>query len=501
MTRLQSAALPIKMTATILPHSFQTRVMSKQETPGKQYLHRLDAPPRARLYFAAVVIQLLASALSGVGFVLETPGYFLGGAAAWAVWFVLMFLMTRPTTDNFLERHTRLLRRGAGTIFIALFIVGFLEVIGMTVLYPLYYENDENPGNFSEVMTGLNKVFEYNDSTILTQQASENLLEGNNPYAHANIVEGLIKYDGEYDRVTPLRAGRFADVFPYPALSQLEELWEEATLNPSQIPPEIESRLCYPAGSFLLPAPFIAIGITDIRVIYAIFAVGGLLYAVWRIPGRRRLIFIGGVLVSLEFWNSVAAGETGITCFPLLLVAWLSVGRNNRLSVIFMGIAVATKQTAWFVLPFYLIYLFHAAGPGRIPAAFGIIAGIFAAFNLPFIIADPGLWLSSVVSPMTDPMFPLGVGIINLVTSGVIDIRSALPFTVMELLGIAAALVWYYRNCREYPAAGLILAVAPLFLAWRSLWMYFFYVGIIAFAAVMAGESEEKETGRLATPG
>ncbi|MCJ7604585.1 MAG: hypothetical protein MUO19_00940 [Dehalococcoidales bacterium] len=462
---------------------------------------RLDAPPRALLYYATVVIQLLASALSGVGFVLETPAYFLGGAGIWVAWFVLVFMMTRPATDGTLGGHVKFFRRGAGTIFIILFVVGIMEVIAMTVLYPVYYENDENPGNFSEVMTGLNKVFEYNDSTILTQQASENLLEGKNPYAHANIVEGLIEYEGAYDRVTPLRAGRFTDIFPYPELAQFEELWEEAILNPAQPPPELESRVSYPAGSFLLPAPFIAVGITDIRIIYAVFAVAGLLYAVWRIPGRRRLVFIGGVLVSLEFWNSIAAGETSITCFPLLLVAWLSLGRNNWVSAVFMGIAVATKQTAWFVLPFYLIYFFHTAGPGRIPAAFGIITGIFAAFNLPFIVADPGLWLSSVVSPMTDPMFPLGVGIINLVTSGIIDIRSALPFTVMEILGIAAALVWYYRNCPKYPHAGLILAVAPLFLAWRSLWNYFFYVGIIAFAAVMAGDGEEKETGRLTTPG
>lgn len=474
----------------------------EESHPGKPPGSRwLDAPPRALLFYAAVVVQLSASALAGIGFVLETPVWFLGGTALWLVWFVMMFLMTRPATDISLKPHQGALRKSAVAIFITLFIVGVMEVIAMTVLFPVFFENDENPGDFSQIMTGLSKVFEYNDATILTQQASENLLDGKNPYAHANIVAGLMKYDGEYDRVTPLRTGRFADDFPYPALSDIEALWEEAVLNPSQPPPELVSRVCYPAGSFLLPAPFIAMGITDIRVIYGIFAIAGMAYAVWRIPGRRRIIFIGGALISLEFWNSLAAGDTGITCFPLLLVAWLAVNRNNWVSAIFMGLAIATKQTAWFVLPFYLIYFYRMAKPRQLPAVFGIIAGIFTAFNLPFIIADPGLWLSSILSPMTDPMFPLGVGIVNLVTTGVIKLRSSLPFTVLELLGMATALVWYYRNCRKYPHAGLLLAVAPLFLAWRSLWTYFFYAGIITFAAVMTGDNGKKETGRLETPG
>jgi uncharacterized membrane protein len=39
-----------------------------------------------------------------------------------------------------------------------------------------------------------------------------------------------------------------------------------------------------------------------------------------------------------------------------------------------------------------------------------ISGGIFLAFNALFIIQDPGLWLSSVLAPMTDKFFPMGVG-------------------------------------------------------------------------------------------
>jgi hypothetical protein len=459
-----------------------------------------DAPPRALLYYWIVVIQLAASAISGVGYVLQSPKWYLGGAFIWIGWFVLMFQMVRPAPGGFLERRVHGVRHGAFVIFATLFTLGVLEVVTFAVIYPVF-SSKHHGGPISDVLAGFKEVFQYNDGDILVQQAGENLLDGLNPYAHANIIEGLIAYHGAYDRVTPLRVGRFADDFPYPSLDSIKALIDQAAKDSAHPPAELISDVSYPAGSFLLPAPFLAVGIKDIRVIYAILAAAGLGYAVWVMPGRRRWLFLGGVLVSLEFWNSIAAGDTSVTCFPLLLVAWLTLRRKNRVSALFMGLAVATKQTAWFVLPFYLILLYRSDDRRRIPSMLGIIVGVFAVCNLPFIIADPGLWLKSVLSPMSDPVFPLGVGLINLVTSGLVNIRSSLPFTVLELAAMVGGFIWYWRNCRRAPHAGLILAVLPLFFAWRSLWPYFFYVGMIAFAGVCSGHLEENETGRLAAPG
>jgi hypothetical protein len=463
----------------------------KKKRPLSYYL---DATPRPMLFYFAVVILLIASALSGVGFVLNSPPYLLSGTAVWIIWLVVMFMVVLPGTDRLLRRHMGGLKRGALIIFSVLFVVGLLEVAAMTFLFSYFEPKEGETSDFSQVMDGLNRVFAYNDSTALTQQGAENLLDGKNPYAHANIVEGLLKYNGAYDRVTPLQAGRFADVFPYPTPDQLKELWEESVQNPSQVPPELESRLCYPAGSFLLPAPFLAMGIKDIRIIYAIFALAGLLYAAWRVQKRRRLIFLGAAVICLELWNGLAGGETCSLCFPLILVGWLALDRNLWLSAVFMGLAVASKQTAWFLLPFYLILLLRTQDEKRLLGVLAIMAGIFAAFNLPFIARDPGLWLASVASPMTDPMFPVGIGFISLVTSGVWNIQTSLPFAIMELVAMVIAILWYYRNCRRYPHSGLILATVPLFFAWRSLWTYFFYVDIIALAAIMASE----DTGDVA---
>ena len=155
-------------------------------------------------------------------------------------------------------------------------------------------------------------------------------------------------------------------MFPYPQNNQLEQLWNKAIQTPSQVPSEFESRVCYPAASFLLPAPFIFLGITDIRIVYAIFVLAGLAYTVWVIPKKRRLLFIGAVLISLELWNSIAGGEVGSLCFPLLLIAWLALNRNLWLSAIFMGLAVATKQTAWFFHSFLSYFIVTNTGNKKI---------------------------------------------------------------------------------------------------------------------------------------
>jgi uncharacterized membrane protein len=120
--------------------------------------------------------------------------------------------------------------------------------------------------------------------------------------------------------------------------------------------------------------------------------------------------------------------------------------------------------------------------------ALSVIAGIFVITNLPFMVADPKLWLNSIMSPMTDPMFPLGGGLITLVTSGILNIQSSLPFMILEGIAFIIAIMWYFRYCKRYPQTGPVLAIIPLFFAWRSLYSYFFYVAIISMAYIMVND-------------
>ena len=114
-----------------------------------------------------------------------------------------------------------------------------------------------------------------------------------------------------------------------------------------------------------------------------------------------------------------------------------------------------------------------------------ICVGVSLAFNFVFILQAPGLWLSSVLAPVTEKFFPMGVGPAGMVAGGYIKTQSSLVFSLMEIAAMLVALVWYWRNCLRYPHTGIIMAIIPLFFAWRSSWWYFFYFDIILLAVII----------------
>ena len=412
----------------------------------------------------------------------------ISGTVIWLVFFALLLAIAIPSVDRRLQNRLRCLRNTAKTIIIALAVLGVVLIVVVVFIGPESFFSQEPDSNLSQLLVSLDNVYGYNDATSLSHQATQNLLDGKNPYGEANIISAMINYHGAIDKITPLREGWFADIFPYPTVSQLEAFWKEVKLNPEQIPREVESKFNYPAGGFLLPAPFVLVGINDFRFIYLILLLPALAYVIYKVRSDLRIHLIFALVASLELWNSMAAGETGFLYFPFLFLGWILPKRNLWLSVLCMAIAIAIKQIAWFVLPFYLILIFRTIGLKQMATSLFIIIGFFLATNLAFIVMDPGLWFDSVVAPVTDNMFPLGVGIISIVTSGFVDIQSPLPFTIVELTIAALAVIWYFFKCNRYPQTGLILAVLPLFFAWRSLWGYFFYIDIIILAAIMLNE-------------
>jgi len=439
--------------------------------------------PAIVLYYYAVPVQLAASAIAGVGFVLYNPKYLLTGHFLWVIWFVIMFYIGFLAANRIAPPVSCILKKGALVLLVVLVFCGITEGIALTA-FPWYFAQPAE-GNFPKVMNTFERGFGYNDSTALSHQAAENLLQGKNPYAKSNIIAALVRFSPYADRVTPLRAGQFADQFPYPSPERLEQVWQKAVQNTDQLAPEYANNLAYPAGDFLIPAFFLMLGINDIRITYALLIILAVGYVAYSLRSSYRYYFIGVLLMSLELWNSIANGETGSMVFSFLLVAWFLLRRNLWLSVVFMGIAVATKQTAWFFLPFYLIMAYKTTSLMRIVGAAAVISGVFLAFNLPFMISDLSLWFRSVFTPMDRQMFPLGVGIVTLVTGGILDIRSPWIFNEMEFVVMLVLIIWYFRYYKQYACMGPLLAVLPLFFAWRSLWPYFFYTGIIMLALIL----------------
>jgi hypothetical protein len=206
-----------------------------------------DLKPQVFLLFFALVIQLIASAISDVGFSLNTSGFWFAGFTLWILWFVIMLFIISPNTNNVLGNHRKFIKRGAIVVTALLALLGLTELVLAVWIAP----KENNPTNdFAQLLSQMEHGFKYNDATALQQQAIENLFHGKNPYAHGEIIAALLKYNGSFDRVTPLRAGKLANVFPYPSETQLKAIWDRAIHHPSQSPLELESRVCYPSGFF-----------------------------------------------------------------------------------------------------------------------------------------------------------------------------------------------------------------------------------------------------------
>jgi uncharacterized membrane protein len=290
--------------------------------------------------------------------------------------------------------------------------------------------------------------------------------------------------------------GTLSDVFPYPSESQLRQLYDEAERSPQEVPIELESQLNYPAGVFLLAAPFFWVGIHNFRWIVAIFLFAALAYGFWHTPKKYRLVFIGAALASLELWFSLLKGTTELMVFPFLVAGWCMLPRRPMWALFLIGIAAATKQIAWFFIPFALVFTYSNWGLKRSIQGLAIIIAVFAAFNLPFIVVNPDAWFSSIFAPIKSTFFPIGIGLATMAESGVVGPGSAPFFAAMEAAVFLGSIIWYFFKVRRYPYAGVLLSILPLFFAWRSLFYYFYFIDIILLVFIL-NEIDRKSLGQI----
>jgi uncharacterized membrane protein len=116
--------------------------------------------------------------------------------------------------------------------------------------------------------------------------------------------------------------------------------------------------------------------------------------------------------------------------------------------------------------------------------------------NLPFLLASPGTWARSLFLPLTEPLYPMGVGPITLSVGHLLPFGPPALYTALELLAFAGAL-WLYGRYRARIGAGvLILALVPLLFAFRSPSNYFAFLPWLAlYAAYQAArECTTKDT-------
>lgn len=311
-----------------------------------------------------------------------------------------------------------------------------------------------------------------NDGTSLDTNAAILLLEGHNPYVDSNIASLVRRFPIQPIWTTPLREGQFANRLEYPTPVELRTVLD-TDLKSGQAS-EFESKVSYPALSFLTLVPFILLGTSNVLPFYLLcyLALVALGWSVARKELRPWIIVLA--LANISMWSSVLGGNLDLLTILFLVMAWLWRGRGWQ-SAVLVGLAVACKQPAWFFVPFYAVLIFRTYGWKETARRLVIAGSLALALNLPFILWDPQAFLAGVMAPISDPMFPMGVGIVGLVGSPFLhSYMSTVVYSVLEYgVFYPLCLFWYWRLCKSHPEAAMLLAVLPLFFAWRSLPSYF----------------------------
>jgi uncharacterized membrane protein len=121
----------------------------------------------------------------------------------------------------------------------------------------------------------------------------------------------------------------------------------------------------------------------------------------------------------------------------------------------------------------------------RETARWGLVAlGAFLVPNLPYIMMSPGAWLESLWLPMSEPLFGTGLGIITLSAGHILPYAPQVVYALLEVAAMAWAL-WVYAHYRSRIGdAALVLALLPLWFAFRSLTDYFAFTPWLALYAV-----------------
>ncbi|HEX5439298.1 MAG TPA: glycosyltransferase 87 family protein [Ktedonobacterales bacterium] len=340
-----------------------------------------------------------------------------------------------------------------------------------------------------------------NDGTTLDHYAAQQLLDGHNPYVTSDIVAAIRALHQDPANTTPLRQGAFATTPPtaYPSRDELRAAFAQQPLGDPDAVTGFESRVSYPALAFLPLVPFVWAGLSSVVLFFALCLLALTVLLVRSAPPDSRVWLALLVLADAPLLNAALVGDLDVFYILLLFIAW-RWWRRPVVSTVAFGLALAAKQLAWFFAPFYLLLVWRRSGARE--AVKRLVGGvaIFAVINAPFVINNPEAWLRGVLAPQIDPMFPLGNGLVRLSLAGVLPLAPAPVYLALEALAIAACLLVYWRQPRPGAGLGFVLAVTPLWFAWRSLTTYFYFVTLPALALALSDDVADvprDEPGRL----
>jgi hypothetical protein len=304
-------------------------------------------------------------------------------------------------------------------------------------------------------LAGLIGMPYHTDAVAAVHRAAEIFLSGQDPYSVFDLREALAHLHLDPLLATNLEDGSVLTTYSYPALS------------------------------FLVVAPFVAAGLDDIRwvflgevIVIALLAVSRLRLA-WRPMALATIV--GNAIV---FRQQVLAGIDP-TWALLVIASWLAV-RRAWLSAVLLGLACAARQTAWFVTPFYVAFIWQRSGLREAVWRAVVAASVALAVNLPFLVQAPDRFIGGVSAPILGPLEPDGVGLVRFGLAGIGPLFPRVVYGAIAVVVFAGLLAAFLRGRRSLTSARLVWPFLPLYFAWRSLQNYF----VLATLFVLIADEE-----------
>ncbi|HZU77842.1 MAG TPA: glycosyltransferase 87 family protein, partial [Dehalococcoidia bacterium] len=321
------------------------------------------------------------------------------------------------------------------------------------------------------------------DVTAFTHFDAQLLLTGHNPYtADSAFGRALLAFPGSSP--TPIRSPLFGPTLDLPSTDVIKPIEQRFLAGDSLTQGAFDPRTLhsYPALAYLLYAPALLLHLPNILIVnvLALLALYAWLVRVASPAARHWTLVVALAAVTIPFDSLLS--DTEVICVALLLLAWHYRDRRY-LGPVLLGLACAFKQYPWYFAPFFLLDAAHEHG-WREAGRRGLIAlGAFLLPNLPFLIASPQAWWTSLWLPLADPMYPMGIGIISLSHGHIVPYGGPPLYLALEVLAIGACLWGAWRLRAQLGDAMLILALVPLYFAFRSPTNYFAFAPILALYA------------------
>lgn len=211
--------------------------------------------------------------------------------------------------------------------------------------------------------------------------------------------------------------------------------------------------------TFLLPLPFQVIirpnlGWFDQRWVFLGVLVGVLIVAtLLSRDSSKRLLLLMVIALNPLFVPFFIEGRNDVLPLFWILLTVLLVQRGNiTASALTLALACATKQSAWFLAPFYLAYVSRGRSPGqrwqRLMRPLIVAVTAFGVIVLPWVFADPAAFFNDIFyfqSGLSSSGFPASGFSLGALLYGFGVIKSdtqPFPYWIFQLAA-SAPLLWF----------------------------------------------------------